>query len=275
MLGGFLISLEWVLEKRGDFMKYNGYLIDLDGTMYRGEERIDAAAEFVLQLKQSEIPYLFVTNNSTSTQESFAKRLNNMDIPAAPELIFTSAMASAKYIRRIQDGARCYMIGEEGLEQALIAEGCVLTTDEDCDFVVIGTDRQITYEKYAKACLAVRNGATFISTNADTAVPTERGLLPGNGALTSVITMSTEKEPTFIGKPEGIMFQEALSVLGTNQRETLMVGDNYETDIMGGKRAGIDTLMVFTGITPYEKMKNFKQQPTYHAHSLQEWLTLI
>lgn len=252
-------------------MTYNGYLIDLDGTMYLGNERIDTAVHFVKELNRSGIPYLFVTNNSAKTPEQVAEKLNNMDIPATPGHVFTSSMATAKYIRNIKKSARCYMIGSDGLQEALIQEGAILS-DTDCDFSIIGMDRQISFEKYAKACLAIRNGATFLSTNADASVPTERGMLPGNGALTSVITVSTGVEPTYIGKPEHIMMDEALNVLGTTKADTLMVGDNYDTDIQAGIQAGIDTLMVFTGVTQPEDLARLKVKPTHHVNHLEEWL---
>ena len=144
-------------------------------------------------------------------------------------------------------------------------------TDEDPDYVVVGIDRTITYEKLAKACIAVRNGATFISTNGDIAIPTERGLLPGNGSLTAVITVSTEVEPIFIGKPESIIMEQALTQLGTSKEETLMIGDNYRTDILAGIHAGIDTLLVHTGVTTKEHLETVEEQPVYTAQTLDEW----
>lgn len=252
-------------------MTYNGYLIDLDGTIYLGNERIETAVRFIKNLHKHGVPYLFVTNNSAKTPEQVAKTLNDMDIPATPGHVFTSGMATAKYIRKIKENARCYMIGGDGLQEALVQEGAVLE-DTNCDFSIIGMDRHITFEKYAKACLAVRDGATFLSTNADASIPTERGMLPGNGALTSVITVSTGVEPTFIGKPEAIMMEEALRVLGTTKSETLMIGDNYETDIKAGLQSGIDTLMVLTGVTQYEDLAHIKEKPTYYVENLEKWL---
>lgn len=252
-------------------MAYNGYLIDLDGTMYLGNARIETAVHFVQELHRSNIPYLFVTNNSAKTPEQIAEKLNNMDIPATPRHVFTTSMAAAKYISTIKENARCFMIGGEGLREALEQEDIILT-DTDADFVMVGKDEDISYEKYAKASLAVRNGASFLSTNADASVPTERGLLPGNGALTSVVTVATGVEPTFIGKPEHIIMEEALKALGTAKSETLMVGDNYHTDIQAGIRAGLDTLMVFTGITQLDDLASLDEKPTYHVNNLEEWL---
>lgn len=251
--------------------KYKGYLIDLDGTMYRGKHAIKAAPEFIDALHTSEIPYLFLTNNSALTQEEIAGKLNLMGIKATPDHVFTSSLATAKYIKHTQADARCMVIGEKGLHEGLKKEN-IITTDGMCDFVVMGIDREITYEKLTNACLAIRDGAKLISTNSDNAIPTERGFLPGNGALTSVLTVSTGVEPIFIGKPEHIIMKEALATLGLQAKDTLMIGDNYYTDILAGINAGIDTLMVFTGITSYEEYLHLEKKPTYCAENLYEWI---
>lgn len=254
---------------------YGGYLIDLDGTMYRGQERIEGAKEFVQALVAKKIPYLFITNNSTQTPASFARKLNRMEIPATAQQVLTSSLATAKYISNMNKDARCLVIGETGLYDALAQESLTIVTEEDCDVVVIGLDQQITYEKLAKACLAVRKGAKLISTNADVAIPSERGFIPGNGAITSVISVSTGKKPIFIGKPEAIIMNEALAILDLAKEETLMIGDNYHTDILAGIQAGIDTLMVFTGMTPYEDYASLPKKPTYYVHNLLEWIDRI
>lgn len=254
--------------------QYKGYLIDLDGTMYRGEEQIEEASRFIEVLKEKGIPYLFVTNNSTRRPEQVAEKLNRFNIPTTKEQVFTTGNATANYIKEQKENASVYMIGEEGLAFALEEVGLKIT-DDNPDFVVSGLDRDINYEKLAKACLAVRNGATFISTNADIALPTERGLLPGNGSLTSVIAVSTTVKPIFIGKPESIIMEQALKVLGVPKEDTLMVGDYYDTDILAGINTGIDTLLVHTGVTTKEMLSNYDQQPTYSVHSLEEWLQYI
>lgn len=250
--------------------KYSGYLIDLDGTMYRGNEPIDGAATFIHKLNEKNIPYLFLTNNSTSTQENVAQKLTSMGIDTTADHVFTSSLATAKYIKQKKTSARCMVIGEQGLYDAIEKEGLTIA-DTSCDYVVIGLDRHITYEKLAQACLAIREGAIFISTNSDLAIPTERGFLPGNGALTSVITVSTGVKPIFIGKPEQIIMEEALEVLGTAKNNTIMVGDNYQTDILAGINASIDTLMVFTGVTQHEEYPHLKIKPTYNIQNLKEW----
>ncbi|MFS0674366.1 TIGR01457 family HAD-type hydrolase [Ornithinibacillus sp. 179-J 7C1 HS] len=250
---------------------YEGYLIDLDGTVYRGNEVIEEAPEFIKELKKRNIPYLFLTNNSSKSQDQISVKLNQLGVESTPENVFTSSMATAKYIKQMYPGARCYCIGEVGLFDALEREGITVTEEIDCDVVVMGIDRHITYEKLAKATLAVRNGATFISTNSDNALPTERGLMPGNGAFTSVVSVSTGVDPQFIGKPETIIVKEALQVLGTKPDKTILVGDNYNTDIKAGINSGMDTLMVFTGVTKFEEYESLPIKPTYFIQNLSKW----
>ncbi|MEH7344116.1 TIGR01457 family HAD-type hydrolase [Bacillus sp. JJ1532] len=250
--------------------KYKGYLIDLDGTMYRGTELIKEAADFVQQLRERGLPYLFVTNNSSRTPAQVAEKLRQFTIPATEAQVFTTSMATANYIYEQKQDASVYCVGEEGIRNALQDKGFAIV-EENADYVVVGIDRSITYEKLATACLAVRNGATFISTNGDIAIPTERGLLPGNGSLTSVITVSTQTKPIFIGKPESIIMEQALQVLGTKKEDTLMVGDNYDTDILAGMNAGLDTLLVHTGVTTKELLGRYEKRPSYVVDSLNEW----
>ncbi|KLV26306.1 MULTISPECIES: TIGR01457 family HAD-type hydrolase [Niallia] len=251
---------------------YKGYLIDLDGTMYRGTEVIEEAAEFVKRLIAAQIPYLYVTNNSTKTPEQVAKKLQEFQIPAKASEVFTSAMASANYIVEKSPGANVFMIGEKGLQHALEEKDLKLMKDsENVDYVVAGLDQQITYEKLTVACLAVRNGAQFVITNGDTALPSERGLLPGNGALTSVISVSTQQQPVVVGKPESIIVDQAIKLLDLPKEDVLMVGDNYQTDIMAGINAKMDTLLVYTGVTTKEQLSGYSVKPTYTVDSLSEW----
>lgn len=253
---------------------YQGYLIDLDGTIYRGSQKIESAVRFVNRLHEKNIPHLFVTNNSSKTPEAVAEKLQQYGVQATPKQVLTSSLATASYIRKQKQDASVYMIGEDGLKQALKDEGLTIADDVDentIDYVVIGIDRQITYEKLAKACLAIQKGARFISTNADKAIPTERGFVPGNGALTSVIQTATGVNPIFIGKPERMIVELALELLNMHKDAVIMVGDNYDTDIRSGINAGIDTLLVFTGVTSKADLKRIPIQPTYTVDSLDDW----
>ncbi|MBO9131449.1 TIGR01457 family HAD-type hydrolase [Bacillus sp. 165] len=250
---------------------YRGFLIDLDGTMYRGTEKIEEAIIFVKELERKGLPYLFVTNNSTKRPEQVAEHLMGMGVPATKDHVFTTSMATAHFIAKRRADARVYAIGEEGLHYALQEKGLNIV-ETDADYVVIGLDRSITYEKLAGAATNVRSGATFIATNGDVALPTERGLLPGNGSLVSVVTVCTGIQPIFIGKPESIIMEQALVVLGTSKEETIMIGDNYDTDILAGIRAGIDSLLVHTGVTTKEHLQTVESQPTYSLSTLSEWI---
>lgn len=255
-------------------LPYAGYLIDLDGTMYRGNEPIDGAKNFIHHLQKYSIPHMFITNNSTSTQQAVVKKLSHFDIHVKEEQVLTSAIAAANYIKERQAGYRVYMIGEVGLQTALEDVGMVLT-DEESDYVVVGLDRDLTYNKLATAGTLIRNGATFISTNKDAAIPTESGYIPGNGSITQAVAVSTGIEPIYIGKPETIMVQQALNYLQLSKQEVLMVGDNYDTDITFGIDAGIDTLMVLTGVSTQENLLEVVKQPTYIKEDLFAWLKYI
>lgn len=250
--------------------KYRGYLIDLDGTMYNGTEKIEEAIQFVKKLKEQELPYLFLTNNSTKYPEDVAQVLRDMGVPAVKEQVFTSSMATATYVAEQNPNARVYPIGEEGLAGALKSAGLTVTETE-IDYVVMGLARNITYEQLAIGALAIRSGSKFVATNGDIALPSERGFLPGAGSLISVLSTTTEINPKFIGKPESIIVDQALDVLGTSKEDTLMIGDNYNTDILAGIHAGIDSLLVFTGVTKEEDLKTVEVQPTYTIDSLENW----
>lgn len=250
--------------------RYKGFFLDLDGTMYAGTRVIDGAKEFIDYLAQEQIPYLFVTNNASKTPEEVSDKLTKMGFVSRPENVVTSAMATASYINEESPGASVYCIGGSGIKTALKEEGLVLKEDEHVDYVVIGLDVDINYEKLAIACLAVRNGAKFISTNPDLSIPTERGFLPGNGALTSAVSVSTGVTPQFIGKPNAPIMDKAIKMIGLDKSEVVMVGDLYMTDIMSGINAGIDTLHVQTGVSTYEQVMQEKVPPTYSVKDLNE-----
>ncbi len=249
---------------------YKGYLIDLDGTAYHGARVIKETLAFVKTLSDKGIPYLFLTNNSTKTPEMVAELLNGLGYPVKENQVYTPSLATAQYIYDENPKAKVFMIGEVGLERALKEKGLILTS-ENPDYVVIGLDREINYEKLSLACLAVRNGATFISTNGDIAIPTERGLLPGNGALTSVITLSTGIDPIFIGKPERIIMEKALELIGLDALDVAMIGDNYFTDILAGIHAGMPTIYIEGGVSTREEVMNYETPPTHVLKDLLEW----
>ncbi|MCC5894788.1 MAG: TIGR01457 family HAD-type hydrolase [Alkalibacterium sp.] len=251
-------------------MNYKGYLIDLDGTMYKGKEPIKEAPHFINYLKKNKQPYLFLTNNSTSSPAEVAVKLKaQFNIPAEANDVYTSSLATADYVRQLK-GNRVFVIGEKGLIEALQEAGCEIV-DEAIDHVVVGLDTQLTYAKCERASLAIQNGASFIATNKDTNLPNEKGLVPGAGAIVALIEKSTRVKPTFVGKPENYIMESALRKLGLERNEVVMVGDNYETDILAGINNGIDTLLVLTGFTSRDDLKNYSKQPTHVVDTLDDW----
>ena len=252
-------------------MTYKGYLIDLDGTIYLGKEPIPAGKRFIEKLQKNQVPFLFVTNNSTKTPESVAQRLKNeFDIHVTKEEVYTTTLATIDYMRELDKGRKFFAIGEEGLIQLLLQAGFEWN-EMNPDYVVVGLDSQVTYEKFTQATLAIQKGAHFIGTNPDKNIPTERGLLPGAGSLVSLLETSTQQQAVYIGKPEAIIMEKALEKIGLHRSEVLMVGDNYETDIQSGLKNGIDSLLVLSGFTPKEAVPHLPQAPTYVLDSLDEW----
>lgn len=251
---------------------YKGYLIDLDGTIYKGKEPIAAGRRFVEALQKREIPFLFVTNNTTKSPETVAKRLKNeFDIHVPADTVYTASLATIDYMKDLDKGNRVFVIGEGGLEEAVLSAGFEMDATNP-DYVVVGLDSQVTYEKFVLATLAIQKGAVFIGTNPDKNIPTERGLLPGAGALIALLEIATQTEAVIIGKPKAIIMDKAVAVLGLSKEEVLMVGDNYETDIQAGIANGIDTLLVTTGFTPPEAVPALPEPPTYVLPTLDEWI---
>lgn len=250
--------------------RYEGYLLDLDGTLYRGEQAIPGARHFVGQLWERGIPYLYLTNNSSRTPAQVAEKLRRMGFPAEEEQVFTAAQAAARLLTGEGEQPRVYAIGEEGLMAALQEAGCRLV-QEKADAVVVGIDRQFTYDKLKRASLEIRAGARFVATNGDRVIPTEEGLLPGNGSLCAAVAAASGVNPVITGKPKPLIFQYALELLGTSRKKTLVVGDNLETDIRGGRDAGMDTLLVFTGVTTPEDGHSSEIQATHALEDLRDW----
>jgi len=252
-------------------MKYSGYLIDMDGTIYLGSEPIPAGKRFVDSLQEKEIPFLFVTNNTTKSPASVQNRLaNEFDIHVESKLIYTASLATIDYMKDDAKGKKVYVIGEAGLIDLILDAGFVWE-DEKPDYVVVGLDSEVTYEKFTIATLAIQKGATFIGTNSDKNLPNERGLVPGAGALISLLETATQTEPIYVGKPEAVIMEKALDRIGLSKDEVLMVGDNYETDIRSGINNDIDTLLVLSGFTPKSAVPSLPVPPTYVIDSLDEW----
>lgn len=235
------------------YQESKGLLIDLDGTLYHGKQRIPGADILIRTLMERNIPYLFVTNNSSRTAEGVASHLNDLGIPAAPHEVCTSALAAAKYIAQESPGAAVAMLGEEGLRQALLEAGLHIVEDNP-QFVVQGIDRSFTYEKLMKAVAWIREGAVYVLTNPDLLLPSDNGFLPGAGSLSASIQAASGVEPIVIGKPSGHLMTFATERLGISPSDATVVGDNMRTDITAGAQAGCQTILVLTGLTTPEKL---------------------
>ncbi|KAF1305844.1 TIGR01457 family HAD-type hydrolase [Enterococcus saccharolyticus] len=252
-------------------MTYKGYLIDLDGTIYLGSQPIPAGKRFVEALQQRNLPFLFVTNNTTKAPEMVVQRLaNEFDIHVSAEHVYTASLATIDFMKEDNKGKRVYVVGEAGLIDLILAAGFEWD-EENPDYVVVGLDSQVTYEKLTVATLAIQRGATFIGTNPDKNIPTERGLLPGAGSLIALLETATRVKPIYIGKPEAFIMEKALEHIGLRKEEVVMVGDNYETDIRSGINNGIDSLLVLSGFTPKGEVPHLPVAPTYVLDSLDEW----
>lgn len=255
--------------------KYKGYMIDLDGTIYRGNERIPEAKRFVERLQAAKIPFLFLTNNTTRTPEMVVDFLaSKHDIFVKPEQVYTPSLATASYLLRQNGGdlrgKSVYIIGELGLKKAILSTGIKLD-ETNPDYVVVGLDYDVTYHKFELATLAIKRGGMFIGTNEDTNLPNERGLVPGAGSVIALVERSTQQKAFYIGKPRRPIMDAALARMGLDPSEALMVGDNYNTDIKAGINSGIDQLLVYTGVSTPEQVAGQAIQPTHTVNSLAEW----
>lgn len=246
-------------------------MIDLDGVVYTGSEVVPGAAGFFRRVRELGIPFLLITNNSSRTAEQFAERLAGMGIEVRPAEVLTSAQATAEFLASTAPpGSRAYVIGEVGLRSALEARGFRLVDGPQADYVVVGLDRGFNYEKLTIAIRAVLGGARFVGPNPDTTLPMEDGLCPGAGAFQAAIRAATGVEPLIIGKPEPTMLSIGLRMLGCAPQEAAIVGDRLDTDILGGQRAGVGTILVLTGVATAEEAAASAIKPDYVLRDLAE-----
>lgn len=250
--------------------QYRAFCFDLDGTVYRGKEAIPTAVKFIHQLQEKKLDVFFVTNNSSKTPSQIRETLKQFGIDASEKQIYSSALVTAKYVKERFGQAKVYVIGQDGIRRAF-QEQNIGMVEEKPDVVVMGIDRMITYEKLTKACLAVQNGAALIGTNEDIRFPTEEGFHPGNGSFVKLVSQVCNVEPIFMGKPSPVMLEMIQQEYGYGKEEMLMIGDNYDTDILCGIRFGCDTVHVNTGVVKIEAVKEKELQPTYYVEDLSEF----
>lgn len=242
-----------------------GWIFDMDGVLYRGTETLPGVQELFDELNHRNIPFRLATNNSMSTSAMYVEKLAEMNIVVNAESIQTSAMATRQYVLdTIGIAARVHVLGMPALQRQLFLDTAFELVDPDentPDAVIVGLDREITYDKLRKAHKAIINGATFIATNADVTLPTEQGLVPGCGALIAAISASTGVNPVVIGKPEIHLLDAAASAMGVGHQQCVMVGDRLDTDIAAGHNSGMLTVMVLTGVSTREEIPASPYKP--------------
>ncbi|MGG0656705.1 TIGR01457 family HAD-type hydrolase [Rummeliibacillus pycnus] len=248
---------------------YKAYCFDLDGTVYKGLDPILEAKEFIEYLQHQGIEPFFATNNAKMTGVQLQKKLHKMGIEAKVDHIMTSAMATAKYIANNFPNKTVKVLGGEGLKQAILDEGMEIVT-EDPDVLVQGMNTELTYQMLADACYDIQKGAKFVATNGDIKFPSESGFAPGNGALAELIHNVTDVAPIYVGKPAPHMLEIIRQEFNLQKEEMVMIGDNYDTDILAGINYGIDTIHVNTGVTRTEAVKGKEQPATYTVETLLE-----
>ena len=237
-------------------------IIDMDGVLYRLNTPLAGGAEFLEFLRRTGKRFILVTNNSTLTTAQYVDKLAAMGIVVGEDDILTSGEATAQYLAGIAPpGTRVYVIGEHGIRSALQRRGFVLADGVDVAYVVSALDRQLTYDKLRIAALAIRAGARFIGTNPDRTLPTEEGLIPGARAIQAALETATGTAPLIIGKPEPAMLQLALQKLQAEPETTAIIGDGLETDVAGGQRLGLTTILVLSGVTAPGQVASAALQP--------------
>ena len=247
-------------------MKY-GYLLDMDGVIYRGNKLIPGAKEFIMRLRETDTPFLFLTNNSQRTRRDVALKLCRLGIKATDRDIFTCSMATARFVAQQKPGGSAYVIGEGGLLTALHQNGYSVVEDNP-DYVIVGEGRTMTFETIEKAVRLVANGARLIATNLDPNCPTDAGIRPGCGAIAAMIESATGKKAFSVGKPSPVMMRAARKQLGLTSEETIMVGDTMETDILGGVGLGYRTILVMSGGTTTADLPDFAYSPDLIVESV-------
>jgi 4-nitrophenyl phosphatase len=255
------------------FTNIKSLIIDMDGVLWHGNQAIAGLTDFFQTLRDLNLKFILATNNASLTPQQYVTKLAGMGVTVGIDEIMTSALATALYLSKQRDPAqtRVFVVGEDGAIQALLEQGFTLTglyeinsdTSQGADVVVCGKDHSLNWDKLATATLNIRAGAEFIGTNGDNTLPTELGLIHGNGAILAALETASGVKPIIIGKPEPIMYQQAISKLGANLDETIAIGDKLETDILGAVRTGIRSLMVLTGVSTEKDLKSSEYQPTW------------
>ena len=238
----------------------HGYLIDMDGVLYRGSEMIRGADRFVAELRRRDVPFRFLTNNSQRTRRDIVAKLARMGIDVEEHHVYTCAMATASFLEKQKPGGTAFVIGEGGLLTALHQHGYAIV-DHDPDYVVVGEGRTFNLELVEQAVRMILGGAKLVATNLDPNCPTASGLRPGCGAMVAMLETATETKAFSVGKPSPFMMRAARKELGLSTDETTMIGDTMSTDILGGVQLGFHTVLVLSGGTSREGLRDFAYHP--------------
>jgi NagD protein len=252
----------------------HGYLIDMDGVIYRGSQLIPGADGFIQQLRDRDIPFRFLTNNSQRTCRDVMAKLARMGVDVEEEHVYTCAMATARFLAQQKPGGTAFVIGEGGLLTALHECGYAVV-DHKPDYVVVGEGRTFNLELVEVAVRMILGGAKLIATNLDPNCPTQNGLRPGCGALVALLETATGVKAFSVGKPSPVMMRAARKELGLTTDQTTMIGDTMETDILGGVQLGFHTVLVLTGGTRREDLDRYPYRPEIVVDSLAEFGALL
>jgi NagD protein len=239
-----------------DGRRAHSWLIDMDGVLMHEELAIPGADGFLARLRELELPFLVLTNNSIYTRRDLAARLRASGLDVPEEAIWTSALATARFLEEQRPGGTAFAIGEVGLTTALHQAGYTLT-ERDPDYVVLGETRTYSFERITHAIRLVLRGARFIATNPDPTGPSSAGPLPATGSVAALISRATSIAPYFVGKPNPLMMRSALNSLGAHSESTTMVGDRMDTDVVAGLEAGLETVLVLSGVTTRQEGERF------------------
>ena len=232
--------------------RIRSWLMDMDGVLVREEHAIPGADRFLARLREREDPFLVLTNNSIYTRRDLAARLSASGLEVPEDAIWTSALATARFLQDQRPGGSAFVIGEAGLTTALHQAGYTLT-DRDPDYVVLGETRTYSFERITQAIRLIVSGARFIATNPDATGPSTDGPLPATGSVAALISRATGVDPYFVGKPNPLMMRSALNALDAHSESAAMIGDRMDTDIVAGLEAGMETILVLTGVTTREE----------------------
>src|SRR5436190_10968213 len=244
-----------------------GYLIDMDGVIYRGGQLIPGADRFIDELRSADVPLVFLTNNSQRTRRDVVTKLERLGIDVEERHVFTCAMATARYLARQKPGGTAYVIGEGGLLMALHTNGYSIV-DRDPDYVVVGEGRTLNFEMVEAALGMILGGAKLVATNPDPNCPTQHGMRPGCGAIVAMLEAAAGVKAFSVGKPSPVMLRAARKELGLTTDQTVVIGDTMETDILGGAQLGFKTILVLSGGTRREDLARFAYRPDKVVESI-------